>query len=463
MVRRSLAILGSITVLLTALSSDAGWAAPAANHTIVLQQGLTGYTGVRDTWVSDLDWDTPPQYAANYGTNESLMLDRDGGQNPLLRFDVTGIPANSEIVSATLSLYNNTPSCYGGCTDPYVRRVKLYTVLQDWDEGNQVNSPIDEAGKHGATGEHAFDYFAGEGTDVAWQARGMAAGTDYAAAEKSQADIISQGWYHWDVTSLVRDWVRGEAPNFGMVLRDATGWEDRNTDWREFFSSQHASDPSRRPKLTVTYNPDVPFADAGTDQENLHWTGAATALDGSASHDRPGGNDATLSYEWRIQTAAYDSVLSGVIGRNAALNFTPDRAGEWTFALAVTNAVGERRDRCGSRPAAEHPADAPAHLPDAGAPGRAAQPGCAQQPALDSFVGCREWRGGHVAGSVGLTGHRGCRLLCRRAGRSSDVGKHRPVLRQLSRRCRPGLRLVLRADERRPKNVHHRLPQQPWG
>ena len=331
MVKRLLAISGCIavllTVLLTALSSDAGWAAPAANHTIVLQQGLNGYTGVRDTWVSDLDWDTPLQYTVNYGTNESLMLDRDGGNNPLLRFDVTGIPANSEIVSATLSLYNNTPSCYGGCTDPYVRRVKLYAVLQDWDEGNQVNSPIDEAGKHGATGEHAFDYFAGEGTDVAWHARGMAAGTDYAAAETSQADIISQGWYHWDVTSLVRGWVRGEAPNFGMVLRDATGWEDRNTDWREFFSSQYAGNSSRRPKLTVTYNPDVPFADAGADQENLHWTGAAIALDGSASHDRPGGNDATLSYEWRIQTAAYDSAQSGVIGRSATLSFTPDRAG----------------------------------------------------------------------------------------------------------------------------------------
>ena len=134
-------------------AAHTGWAAPAANHTIVLQQGLNGYTGVRDTWVSDLDWDTPLQYTVNYGTNESLMLDRDGGNNPLLRFDVTGIPANSEIVSATLSLYNNTPSCYGGCTDPYVRRVKLYAVLQDWDEGNQVNSPIDEAGKHGATGE----------------------------------------------------------------------------------------------------------------------------------------------------------------------------------------------------------------------------------------------------------------------------------------------------------------------
>ncbi len=329
--KRSLAILGSLVILLTAFSSGAGWAAPAVNHTVILQQGLNGYIGVRDTWVSGLDWDTPPQHIVNYGANESLMLDRDGGNNPLLRFDVTGIPANSEIISATLALYNNTPSCYDGCADPYVRRVKLYAVLRDWDEGNQVNSPIDAVGKHGATGDYAFDYFAGAGTDVAWHARGMAAGTDYAATETSQSDVIDQGWYQWDVSPLVRAWVRGEAPNFGVVLRDATGWEDHNTDWREFLSSQSASNLDLRPKLTVIYNPDVPYADAGTDQENLHWTGAAIALNGSGSHDRPGGDGASLAYEWRIQTPAYASVQSGVIGQSATFSFTPDRAGSGRF------------------------------------------------------------------------------------------------------------------------------------
>ena len=317
-------------------------AAPAVEHTGVFQQGLNGYSGVEDAWVSSNDWANPPQYSVNYGQNEALRLERDGGDNPLLRFDLSSIPANSEIISATLALYNATDACYtGNCNAPPVRRIKLYQVLQDWDEGNQVESPIDAAGKHGATGDNAFDYYAGEGTDVPWHARGMEAGTDYASTETSYADVTDPGWYEWDVTELVRAWVRGEQPNYGLVLRDATGWEEQNTDWRNFWSSQYGADTALRPKLTVVYNPDVPFADAGADQENLQWDGGAITLDGSGSHDRPGGDDGSLSYQWRIATPAFGSAQSGVIGSQAVIDFTPDTPGEWDFELTVTNDLGE--------------------------------------------------------------------------------------------------------------------------
>ena len=317
-------------------------ASPAGVQTAVLQQGLNGYSGVEDAWVSSNDWDNPPQYSENYGQNEILSLERDGGDNPLLRFDLSSIPANSEIIAATLELYNTTPACnISHCAAPPVRRIKLYRVLKDWDEGNQVDSPIDAAGKHGVTGDNAFDYYPGEGTDIPWGARGMEAGVDYAAAETSAADVADPGWYAWDVTALVRAWVRGDQPNYGLVLRDASGWSQENTDWRHFWSSQYGGDPSLRPKLTITYNPDAPYADAGSDQANLQWDGSAITLDGSGSHDRPGGNDASLTYQWRILTPAFDSAQSGVIGSQAVIAFTPDVPGEWTFELTVTNDLGE--------------------------------------------------------------------------------------------------------------------------
>ncbi len=344
MSRPMLALASALIALATFLvfGSAQGSARPTAQQTAIFQQGLDGYAGVEDAWVSSNDWDNPPQYSENYGQNELLSLERDGGDNPLLRFDLSSIPAHSEIISATLALYNTTDACYtGNCNAPPVRRIKLYQVLRDWDEGNQVDSPIDAAGKHGVTGDYAFDYYPGEGTDVPWNARGMEAGSDYASTETSYADVTDPGWYEWDVTELVRAWVRGEQPNFGVVLRDATGWEEANTDWRHFWSSQYAGDPSLRPKLTVVYNPDVPYADAGPDQENLQWDGSAITLDGSGSHDRPGGNDATLSYEWRILTPAFDSTQSGVIGSQAVISFTPDTPGEWDFQLTVTNELGE--------------------------------------------------------------------------------------------------------------------------
>lgn len=314
----------------------------AAEVTKTFRQGLDGYAGVVDTWVSRLDWDTPPQRTVNYGLNTDLTLSRDAGDNPLLRFDLSSVPANSAVVSATLSLYNTQQSSYSGTRD-FARRVRLYRVLKAWDEGNQVNSPVDASGKHGATGEYAADWFTGEGTDIPWAAVGMAEGTDYAATWESFADVVNAGWYAWDVTELVRRWVRGEAPNLGLVLRDATGYADDHVDWRTFRSSQFTGDLALRPTLVVVYNPDVPFADAGADVTNLQWNGNAVLLDASGSHDRPGGDDQTLVYRWQIIRAAYGSALSGTVytGSQNTIGFTPDAAGVWSFQLTVTNSLGE--------------------------------------------------------------------------------------------------------------------------
>jgi hypothetical protein len=205
-----------------------------------------------------------------------------------------------------------------------------------------MQSPIDAPGKHGATGDFAFAYYPGEGTNVPWAARAMAAGVDYLADPESYADVVNAGWYTWDMTDLVRRWARGEQPNYGLVLRDATGYQDDHRDWRTFIASQATVDPTLRPKLTVVFNPDVPYADAGPDQANLTWDGGAVALDGSASHDRPGGDDASLQYAWRIVEAAYGSALSGPIqGSTATLSFTPDIPGEWEIELTVTNNLSE--------------------------------------------------------------------------------------------------------------------------
>lgn len=327
---------GAMLALVAGAAGVAG-----SEHSLVLQQGLAGYAGVRDTWVSRQDWDHPPQHLVNYGLNQELTLSRDGGDNPLLSFDVGAVPGNSAVISATLYLYNTTASSYSGSRD-FVRRIELHRVLRPWDEGNQIASPVDAPGKHGATGDLAFDFFTGEGTDVPWDERGMAAGSDYSRASESAADVVNAGWYSWDVTALVRSWIRGELPNHGLVLRDASGYADDHLDWRSFVSSQASADPALRPKLLLLYNPDTPWANAGPDQVDLGWTGGPVTLDGAASHDRPGGDTATLAYSWRVLSAAYGSHLGGApFGSSATVELTPDAAGEWEIELTVTNALGE--------------------------------------------------------------------------------------------------------------------------
>ncbi|MCC6129963.1 MAG: DNRLRE domain-containing protein [Acidobacteria bacterium] len=304
-----------------------------------MQLGRDGYTGVRDTWVAQLDWDRPPQYSVNYGQNAILRLSRDGGENPLIWFDLSSIPPSSTIISATLELQATARSNTGGA-EPRTRRVGLFRVLKTWDEGNQVSSPIDAAGKRGATGDFAFSYFTGEGTSIPWAARGMAEGSDYEAKPVASTDVKDPGRYAWDATSLVRAWVRQEVTNAGLVLRDGTGYEAGNNDLRDFVSSQGA-DVSQRPALTVVYDPDTPWASAGPDQSNLTWTGGPITLDGSGSRDRQGGNDATLAFSWKVTAAAYGSDLGGTpAGSTKISTFTPDRAGEWEFELTVRNEVG---------------------------------------------------------------------------------------------------------------------------
>ncbi len=312
----------------------------AGQQTLVLQQGLNGYAGAADTWISDNDWDSPPQYSENYGLNAGLSLERDGGDNPLLRFDLSAISSNSVIISAKLELYNTTDSAYTP-GNSYKRRIKLHKVLQSWVEGNQVESPIDAAGKFGATGDYAVQYFAGEGTDIPWAARGMSEGADYTAKEEDYAEVSDPGWYAWDITALAQSWVRGQAANYGVVLRDATGYEDDHQDMRVFHSSQHNDDSSLRPRLTIVYNPDSPSANAGPDVEMLDWSGQAVALDGSGSSDRPGGDDGSLTFSWSVAAAAFGSSLSGVVAAGQTASLIPDVAGEYDIRLTVTNNVGE--------------------------------------------------------------------------------------------------------------------------
>ncbi len=99
----------------------------AVEQTLVLQQGNASYAGVRDTWVSSEDWAIPQQFSINYGLNGMLRLSRDGGDNPLLRFDLGAIPPNSLVTSASLALYNTTQSSDSDVD--YERRIGLHEVL----------------------------------------------------------------------------------------------------------------------------------------------------------------------------------------------------------------------------------------------------------------------------------------------------------------------------------------------
>ena len=57
-------------------------------------------------------------------------------------------------------------------------------------------------------------------------------------------------WYGFDLTSVVRDWIRGVSPNYGVIILED---DPSRIDGTKQFRTSEYSDPSRRPKLTIRY------------------------------------------------------------------------------------------------------------------------------------------------------------------------------------------------------------------
>ena len=58
-------------------------------------------------------------------------------------------------------------------------------------------------------------------------------------------------WLSWDITNLVQDWVSGEHPNYGVLLRKTN--ENSGSTIMIAWSSRHTDNPGLRPKLVLTY------------------------------------------------------------------------------------------------------------------------------------------------------------------------------------------------------------------
>lgn len=147
---------------------------------------------------------------SNYGSSADLIADRNDDGSLLktiaLKFDLSSIPANATIHSATLNLY--LKSCTGTATNGF-------TVGQvfnpDWNESSvNWNTSL---------------------TYIHWvSATGL---------------CNASTWYHWDVLSLVQYWMGGE-PNYGIVA--FSPWGSLN---RTFASKENGS---FKPELVLNYS-----------------------------------------------------------------------------------------------------------------------------------------------------------------------------------------------------------------
>ncbi len=197
-------------------------ATPVAGATVVasFQQGTNGYAGTSATYFDGS--------GSGYNASAYLRLDNTSSQKSLVRFDVSTIPSNATVQSATLSLYWYNSSNGNSLT------AAAHRVLASWVD-SQVTRTLRKTG-------------------VTWAVAGMGAGSDYLAAPDGSVVLSGTAgkWVNIDVTEMAQAWVQDPSANLGLVLaqQSASGGV-----YASFCSELRWSPCVNPPKLTITYRP----------------------------------------------------------------------------------------------------------------------------------------------------------------------------------------------------------------
>jgi hypothetical protein len=187
-----------------------------------LQVGLNGYTGCYDSYILG---------GSPTGNNSTLNrmvvcgfadLGSMAVQRSLVKFDVSSLPAGTQLSSATLYLYSYDAAQVKGNTGFY----GVYPLACDWAD-TQVTWNIAKTGTNWIT-----------------------AGGDFAAAPDatSPKQAVAGVWYPFDVTARVQEWQVSPTGNFGWLVK-CTDEMLHNQD--RFYQSESAL-TALRPKLVVS-------------------------------------------------------------------------------------------------------------------------------------------------------------------------------------------------------------------
>lgn len=213
---------------------------PCFATALTLQQGADSYSGVSDTHLYKAD-------GGDSNENTSVILKAATQYaayefRVVIKFDVSSIPAGSTINSATLYLYRSSDQGTSVVTG-------VHRVFKAWtNTGATWNDWINPNSEWGAGGaENASD----AGTDNSGD------GSDYDRTTTpldtySYTVWAAAGWWDWDVTTAVQNWVDETWANNGLSLKVSSG---EINDQQGFHSSEYLTDTTKRPKLVIDYTP----------------------------------------------------------------------------------------------------------------------------------------------------------------------------------------------------------------
>ncbi len=203
---------------------------PPFTNTLVLQRGLNGYNGVQDSMI---DFRNP---STNFGRNTMLYLRGANQTNAVLRYQLTGLPANAQIISATLGVYMIPRA---DVQNRHQMTTTVYSLIRPFNEmqvtwfqaatGNRwgvpgVNDPYTDYRRWPS--DEAQHYF--------WITR----------------EQQTPQWFTYTVTSMVQGWVDNPASNAGLIIKATYPHET----WQYICSSEYWA-AAYRPRLQIIYYP----------------------------------------------------------------------------------------------------------------------------------------------------------------------------------------------------------------
>lgn len=186
--------------------------------------GGTRFEPVEDTYIDR--WEPAQKFYDSY----KLSARQGDVKAPLMRFDLSSIPAGDAIIEgATLYVYVIARTNQGSMD------IAAHRVLRPWKERQ-------------ATWERALDSqpWAAPGCNDTTQDRAPL------AVDATELDAENR-WFTLDVTTLVQEWVRNPAANYGLILKASGGVSVQY----DLASSNHGNS-ALRPYLQVAWRSGTP-------------------------------------------------------------------------------------------------------------------------------------------------------------------------------------------------------------
>ena len=171
----------------------------------------------------------------NYGGCTTFEISRYYNRRALLQFDLTSIPADATIVSATLKLTQTASSSTTG-TD----NIEARMLTNSWTEGSGACTGVSNTvanWNQRVTGQN-------------WATVG--GGGDYNSTVYATTSVgTAPGDYTWNLLTMVNAWRSGTTNN-GILLKFAS--EETTYSRSHTFASREHATSAYRPTLTIVYN-----------------------------------------------------------------------------------------------------------------------------------------------------------------------------------------------------------------